>query len=89
MCFKPPKTKLPKPVAPTQVQSAALQIPETQPIQNQLPQTQSGADTEAATGRKRSRRSLFEIDLTIPGIGGNVEQLNLGPSNSNTGSATR
>lgn len=66
MCFFGKKPKMPKPVAPP-----TLQIPEQKPIEEQLPQTQSGADQAAAT-QKPKKKSLFEIDLTI-GTGANSQ----------------
>ena len=58
MCFGKPKLPKAQP-APT------LAIPQTTPIQQQLPTTQSGADVAAQTQTPK-KKSLFQIDLTIP-----------------------
>ena len=59
MCFK---TKLPKSNPAPQ-----LKIPQQQPIEQQVPTTESGAD-QATKKKKRSQgnQSRFQIDLSIP-----------------------
>lgn len=68
MCVKPPKPAG-KPTTPTAV------IPPTAPITDQVPSTQSGADQAAAAADQKPRKkSLFQIDLSIPepGAGANA-----------------
>ena len=61
MCFK---TKKPKGSSPA-VQVAPISQP---PIEQSVPQTQSGADIAASQKKKKGTpgKSLFEIELTIP-----------------------
>ncbi len=62
MCMKAPKMK----------SGGDVPAIPTAPIQEQLPQTQTGADTANKKKQaKPSSQSLFQIDLTIP-TGGNM-----------------
>lgn len=54
-----------KPKMAKQANTPTAVIPPTQPIENQLPSTQSGADI-AAAGQKPRKKSMFQIDLSIP-----------------------
>lgn len=86
MCFGK-KPKLPK-AEPT----PQIVTPPTTPIEQQAPQTQSGAD-QAASQQKPRKKSLFEIDLTIPttGVATSTPTTAGGQSSSaaGTGAATR
>lgn len=57
-----------KPKLPKNRPAPQISVPQQQPLENQMPQLQSGADQQNTQKQdlKKNKRSMFQFDLTIP-----------------------